>query len=73
MILMLVLACSSYQFVEYIEKYHAVIRAYSAGELNYELSLQRFTSDTTPSAALTVKKCEECNNDTWCAPYEPLY
>lgn len=43
------------------------------GELNYELSLQRFTSDTTPSAPLTVKMCEECNNDTWCAPYEPLY
>lgn len=73
MILLLVLACTSYQFVEYIGECHAVIRAYSGEELNYELSLQRFTSDTTPSALLTVKMCEECNNDTRCAPYEPLY
>ncbi len=73
MILTLVLACSSYRLVECIDKHHAVIRAYCARELNYELSLQRFTSDTTPSARLTVKMCKECNNDTWCAPYEPLY
>lgn len=57
MILMLVLACSSYQFVGYIDKHHAVISAYSEGELNYELSLQRFTSDTRPSALLS-----DCKN-----------
>lgn len=50
MILLPVQACSSYLFVEYIEKYDVVIRAYSTGELNYELPLERFTSDTAPSA-----------------------
>lgn len=56
MILVPVLACTSYQLVKYTVVYHAVIRAYSVEELNYELSLQRFTSDATPSAPFDCKK-----------------
>lgn len=66
------LACSSYQFVQCIEEYRAVIRAFSMkgwGGLNYELSIQRLTSDAAPWAPLTVKMCEECSNNTWWAPY----
>lgn len=55
MILLPVLACSSYQFLKYTAEYHAVIRAYCVEELNYDLSLQRFTSDTTRSAPFDCK------------------
>lgn len=69
MILMLVLACTSAQFVERIEDFHAVITAYRPEDSNCELSL---TSHTTPFALLTGKMCEDCNNDTWCAAHEEL-